>query len=302
MVTIGSKAIDLRRGTERLPGRKRRLKRTDYLFLPISYNQFFKTCGRELGDKTWIAYLLAGGAPLALNDIYQFERIPEYFIELIRDWIYGELVASGRSRLYLNNLLRVLLRFGGQPVGYAKLAREAGLANNTVAQGYVEQLSDLLSLIPQWQWDDDKHQHLFRKPCKFPFVNLAVVSTFHPASMRHVHEFETLPQKDQAMLLEWLVAQEIWRRAAYRGSSNPEAVGFWKSEKHEIDFVAPDEQFIEVKLGKAGPLDFLWFDQCFPRKRLNVICSTPFETKNVTGVTIHDFLFNDGLPASLPYE
>lgn len=40
VVTTGSKAADLRHGSERLPGRKGRLARTNYVFTPISYAEF----------------------------------------------------------------------------------------------------------------------------------------------------------------------------------------------------------------------------------------------------------------------
>jgi len=42
--------------------------------------------------------------------------------------------------------MECLFRFGGTPVGYAKVAREAGMANNTVANGYIEQLTELLEV------------------------------------------------------------------------------------------------------------------------------------------------------------
>lgn len=45
-----------------------------------------------------------------------------------------------------------------------------------------------------------------------------------------------------------------------------------------------------LKRGKAGPLNFRWFPSAFPRKRLTVICTTPFETDHVRGVSLHDFL------------
>lgn len=300
IITTGSKALDLRRGAERLPGRKGKLKRSDYIFLPISFREFHYNTRKELGDKTWIAYLLTGGSPIACNDIWQFERLPEYFIQLTRDWILGEIVASGRSRLMLANLFHALFRFGGTPVGYAKLAREAGLANNTVASGYVEQLSDLLCLLPAWSWDENRSIHQLRKPCKFQFINLASVVALHPSDIHHIHEYEALPPETQAQWLEWLVAQEIWRRSALAGVNNPEAIGFWNSKDHEIDFVTPQEEWIEVKRGRAGPLDFAWFAKSFPKKKLTVICDTPFETNQIKGVTINDFLLSS--PSTLHYE
>ncbi|MBI1861273.1 MAG: ATP-binding protein [Deltaproteobacteria bacterium] len=237
VVTTGSKAADLRRGNEKLPGRKGTLAKTEFVFLPISYHQFYKTCGKELGEDAWKAYLLGGGAPLACNEISQFERIPEYFPQLIREWILGDIVSLGRSRLYLRNILNAIYLYAGQPVGFAKLAREAGLANNTVASGYIEQLADLLSVMSVWPWDANRSQLLFRKPCKFAFINMAVALAFEEYSLRTVHDFDGLPLAEQGKLLEQLVAQELWRRRIFLGKAEPEALAFWQSKTHEIDYV-----------------------------------------------------------------
>lgn len=300
IITTGSKASDLRHGSERLPGRKGKLPKNEYIFLPISYREFKLNAENVHGNKTWMAYLLTGGSPVACNDICQFERLPEYFIQLVRDWVLGEVISSGRSRLALTQLLHVMMNHGGKPVGFAKLAREGGLANNTVASGYVEQLSDLLSLLPSWPIETNKRTVLMRKPCKFHFINLAVVVAFHPSSLRHVHEFENLPAESQGMFIEWLVAQEIWRRSVLAGEGEPESMSFWMSKEHEIDFVTPDKKFVEVKRGQAGPLEFAWFSKIFPHDELTVICSTPFKTDRVTGVTIEEFLLS--APTSLNYE
>jgi len=96
------------------------------------------------------------------------------------------------------------------------------------------------------------------------------------------------------------VAQEIWRRSVLGGQSNPEAIGFWASKEHEIDFVTPDKEFIEVKRGKASPMDFSWFSRIFPRDHLTVICKSPFKSRQVTGVTLEEFLLS--APASLVYS
>ncbi len=292
IVTTGSKASDLRHGSEKLPGRKGKLPKNEYIFLPISYREFKLNAQDIHGDKSWIAYLMTGGSPVGCNDICQFERLPEYFIQIVRDWILGEVVSSGRNRLALTQLLHVIMNYGGSSVGFAKLAREAGLANNTVASGYIEQLSDLLSVMPSWPIETNKKTVLMRKPCKFHFINLAVAVAFHPSSLRQVHEFEGLAPEIQGAFMEWLVAQEVWRRSVLEGQSNPEAISFWTSKEHEIDFVTPDKKFIEVKRGGANPLEFSWFSKVFPHDRLTVICSTPFTSKQVTGMTMEEFLLS----------
>lgn len=300
IITTGSKASDLRHGSERLPGRKGKLPKNEYIFLPVSYREFKFNSKNIHGDKSWIAYLLTGGSPVACNDICQFELLPDYFIQLVRDWVLGEVVSTGRNRLALTQLLQVMMNYGGKPVGFAKLAREGGLANNTVAGGYIEQLSDLLSVLPSWPIETNKKTVLMRKPCKFHFINTAVAIAFHPSSLRHVHEFETLSPELQGSFIEWLIAQEIWRRGALEGQMEPENINFWQSKEHEIDFVTPDRKFIEVKKGKASPLEFSWFSKVFPKDELTVICNTPFTSKQVTGVTIEEFLLS--APTSLVYN
>ncbi len=95
LVTTGSKASDLRRGSERLPGRKGRLARTVWLFTPVSYAEFVRVAGPDLGDSCLYAYMLAGGSPVACAEVASTGLLPEYVAEMMRDWIQGEFAAAG---------------------------------------------------------------------------------------------------------------------------------------------------------------------------------------------------------------
>ena len=85
VVTTGSRATDLRRGAERLPGRKGKLTRTTYLFAPIPFREFERVCGAEFRETATIGYLLSGGCPIAAAELAGNARLPEYVIEMIRD-------------------------------------------------------------------------------------------------------------------------------------------------------------------------------------------------------------------------
>lgn len=290
VVTTGSKAADLRHGSERQPGRKGRLDRTAYLFTPVSYAEFKRVAGESLGNETLTAYLLSGGSPLACAELAARRRLPDYVIEITRDWIYGECAASGRSRPALLGVLECMHRFGGTPVGQAKLAREAGLANNTVAAGYADLLMDLLCIAPAFPWDPSKRRLNRRRPCKFHFSNTLVAVAWHPARIRSIDDFKALPPEEQAKFAEWLVAQELWRRAAVRGDESPEQLGFWQSEGHEVDFIGPPGPAIEVKLGRTSPMEFAWFPRCMPRTTLSVVGHDRFSAGVIQGITLEDFL------------
>lgn len=293
VVTTGSKARDLRRGTERLPGRKGRLSRTTYLFTPVSYRHFRTLCGDKLGDQTLTTYLLSGGSPAVLGQLASKGHLPEYIVESIRDWIYGECAASGRSRASLLAILECLLRHGGSPVGQAKLARETGLANNTVAAGYVELLADLAILGTVHAWDGSRRVHLLRRPSKFALINLLGAVAWHPAHLRTVQGYQQLDEATQGVFLEWLIAQELWRRAARDGKELPERLAFWSSHEHELDYVVQSDLFIEVKKGRTSPVEFAWFPKVFPKSKLLVVNAERYETSHVIGLTLEDFLLDD---------
>lgn len=292
VVTTGSKATDLRRGAERLPGRKGKLARTTYLFTPISYYEFKRQCGERLGRHTLLVYLLSGGSPIACCELADTGVIPEYVVELVRDWVDGEITGTGRSRSALMNIMSVLFRFGGTPVGQAKLAREAGLANNTVAMNYIEILRDLGCVIPAYPWDQDKDILILRKECKYHFNNLLVALSYHPKQIRSLLDFEALSTQEQGMWYEWLVAQELSRRMAIKGDEILAPLGFWQSKKHEIDFVLSQDHLLEVKKGKCSALEFTWFVQQFPNKKLTVVNAATFATNNMCGIDLETFMLS----------
>ncbi len=211
-------------------------------------------------------------------------------MEIVRDWIYGECAASGRQRSSLVAVLECLLRYGGTPVGQAKVAREAGLGNNTVAAGYLELLTDLMCITPTYVWDASRGVKLRRKPCKFPFCNTLAALAWHPAQLRTVADFNALPAATKGVWYEWAVAQELWRRSAIDNEPLPEEKIFWQSKEHELDFVLPPKTFLGVKHGQATPLEFAWFHRIFPTERLTVISSSRFKTDQIQTMSLEEFL------------
>ena len=290
IITTGSKATDLRRGHERLPGRKGKLDRTEYYFTPISYPEFKRVCFEKMGTKTLINYLISGGSPPACVELFAQGKLPEYIIHTVQDWILGEIAASGRTRSSLIAILKNIIRYGGTALGHAKLARESGLANNTVANGYTELLSDLMCITTSRAWDYPKQTAILRKPPKFHFINLLAAVAWHPQHIRDAEDFERLDPGQQGIWFEWAVAQEIVRKASISGKQAPEILYYWQSKQHEIDFVTQDQDLIEVKRGSVSQIDFSWFAPVFNPEKLLVINKNRFKSSAVEGITLEDFL------------
>lgn len=312
IVTTGSNAADLRHGSERLPGRKGNLPRSEYVFLPISYREFRYQVKDEMGtfsSDSLFAYILSGGSPMAARSLFYDEKLDENFISLITDWILGSLASSGRSRTFLLNILRRLYQVAPGSLSYTKLAKEAGLANNTAALDYVERLADLLCVYPMMQWDSQKNLPLAKKPSKFPFINLAAAWAFHPQAPRYLHEIKQLEGREKGAMHEWVVAQELWRRGQLALQSESKRtidslyeveLRYWASKNHEIDFVTSTGEFFEVKAGATQPTEFLWFPKTFPQKRLNVVSESPWETEWGASVRLEEFLMS--APSHLYYD
>lgn len=290
IVTTGSRATDLRRGAERQPGRKGRLERTNHLFTPVSLVDFEQVAGDRFGAHAVVAYLLSGGCPIAAAELVRHGRLPEYVIEMVRDWIFGECAASGRDRSSLIAVWDVLLTRGGTAIGQAKLAREAGLANNTVAAGYVQLLADLMCVGSSFAWDEGRGIAVRRRPAKFPPINLLAAIAFDRSRLRSVDDFLALSPEMQGRWYEWLVAQEVWRRAARRGEAAPDELAHWSSKQHEVDFVVRPDLLVEVQRGQSGLLEFGWFPASFPRAESWVVARTPFSAQRIRGLTLVELL------------
>ena len=290
VITTGSRAADLRHGAERLPGRKGKLERSNYIFLPIPYAEFLRAGGEALGSRALGSYLLSGGSPLACGELLRTGRLNEWTVDVVRDWVQGECARSGRSRRSLVAVMEQLHRHGGTPFGQTKLAREAGLANNTVAAGWIDMLTDLLCVGTSPAWDSSRRTEVPRKPAKFPFLNLLAAGVWAPDAPRSADDLDRLDPERQGVWHEWAVAQELFRRAALLGKTEPERIPHWQGGDHELDFVVAKDHLVEVKRGRATPLEFGWFGKVFPKGRLTVVCATPFESDQVVGVTLDSFL------------
>lgn len=290
LVTTGSKATDIRRGSERLPGRKGKLDRTNYIFCPTPFRDFLKVSGDSFGSDGLIAYILTGGSPIAANELAERGVLPEYVIDLTRDWILGEIVRTGRQRSILLKIFEVLHLMGGSQISYTRLARDINVANNTVASGYIEHLQDLLCLAPAVQVDPVRLHRFYRKSIKLQFVNLLAAVATSPLKLRSIKDFKVSKPEEQAKYYEWLVAQELWRRESIANKEYDGELMYLRSKDNEIDFILKENLGLEVKRGQASPHEFSWLVREYPDLCVKVICSNSVKSKNVVSESFSDFL------------
>jgi uncharacterized protein len=176
------------------------------------------------------------------------------------------------------------------PVLALWLAREAGLASNTVGAGYLELLADLLCLSQAYAWDPSRRVKQRRKPSKVHSCNTLAAAAWHPGRPRSPADVIGFDACSRGAWYEWVVAQELWRRAAIGFDELPEETCCWQRKEHELDFVLSPTHFLEVKSGGRSPVEFAWFHRVFADVHVTVVSDSRYETGRITGITLEDFL------------
>jgi predicted AAA+ superfamily ATPase len=187
-------------------------------------------------------------------------------------------------------LLRSLHKSGGSQLGYSKIARDANLSNATSALGYIELLRDLMCVAVLYFQLPLTNKRLIRKPAKFHFTNLLLAASSSPFNVRTAEALSLLPKEEYSKWLEWLVAQELWRRRVIANIESPEELAFYNDHGKKIDFLLDENSGLEVKSGQASPDEFNWIKQKYPSLNLSVICKNKLPEWIAKSLSIEEFL------------
>ncbi len=265
LLLTASSAHDLKRGAERLPGRRGRGK--DYLQLPMSFRDYclalhgvhfddepiaaedFLTArgegiaarlvsqGPVLRD-AFDGYLRVGGFPTATNDALQGDgrTVSSETLQMLWDVISGDISRSMRDRTAALKLLQAVGESLGSPLSWLAASRAMGVASPHTARDYAEFLAEIFTLLTLYYWDigdnslePNKQRKLYLLDPLFAQVPHALIPV------------TSLPSTDG--LVESVAAAGLFRAAAQaliQASAIPGAVGYWRSSNdREIDFMIP---------------------------------------------------------------
>lgn len=269
-VVTGSSALDLKKSSEKLPGR--RGKGRDFVLLPLSFRQFLSILYPQVKitpvdsiseflqkkeedffdlrmHKTEIqgaldAYLKTGGFPSWI-DAHLKEEGEEHLMMTFRAIIEGDMARLNKNISLLMHIALPLLKHTGNPVDWKKLANETGMGSHHTAQDYTSILSDSYILYFLQALDAGKILPKLRKGKKiYPFdpVISKVLLTYHP----HLNV-------EDARRVEAVVGAHLLRKSRFipAGLSSVSDLFYWHSKSgKEVDFVFLDQkgmQPVEVK-------------------------------------------------------
>ena len=266
LLLTGSSAMDIKRGYERMPGR--RGKGFDRAFLPLAFARFCRALGMECPDESLgniIAhesafrryemdvtllkpallealdkYIRWGGFPLVAADIVREGDVTGDTLDVYRSVMFSEFEKQRRSVSLFLGLMRKLHDVLGSPVSYNSLTRDTGCRSNRMVQDYLGIFSGAFLGFMVPCLDMVNHRPYPKREKKFYSID--------PVLWQIIAQGAALAPLPEAALAEQAVAVHLARPMAdeWAGLGSLEGLYYYRSRKgKEVDFV-----FFE---GPGGP-------------------------------------------------
>ena len=274
----GSSAVDIKRGAERLPGRRGRTIFPDKVLLPMSFADFVEKCSdlsvsiaktsfqdllelpeeiEKLKSQTDVFlpklsslltnFLAVGGFPLAVEQFLRAGSLSEDVLETYLTVIRSDFEKMKKSRILLRQVLIRILSISGTPASWQSLARPIDTPSYKTVREYTELLADSFLMAVLYFLEKNKKLANPNKGKKFYFPD--------PLILNLAAREAGLPMlRGQAKAVEAAVGIHLIRKfekRIFEGLGNIEKVFYWRSTKgKEIDFVALHEDTffpVEVK-------------------------------------------------------
>ncbi len=279
-IMTGSNAVDLKKGGERMPGRRGERAGLDKKLLPLTFREYVFAFAPEMKEKIpdiyisfgldskniqekilemsvidrklaslFTQYILTGGFPRPINSFLKTGKVEDFVYELHRDSIIGEVTRIGKKESYLREIITWITERHGNPFDWRDISRETDIGKHDTARDYAEDL-ELLFL-----WDVffksqslDRPSPAFRSQKKIYFKDPFLFQAFRswsrgtPEPWRTTMDYLMNPS-NKAALVESIIAAHLKNK--FGGE-----VFYWKPD-HEVDLLVFREgklhQLIEVK-------------------------------------------------------
>jgi predicted AAA+ superfamily ATPase len=265
LLLTASSAHDLKRGAERLPGRRGKGK--DYLQLPLSFRDYCTAAhGIRFDDESLAAeeflspqgedvaarlvsqgpalreafntYLRVGGFPAAVNDSMSNpgREVSSETLQMLWDVIAGDITRSQRDRTAALKLLQTVGTSLGSPLSWLSAAQAMGVDSPHTAKQYTEFLAEIFTLLTVFYWDIGRASLEPSKQRKLYWLDPLM-----GAMPRALIPGTRVPGEDG--MVECAVAAGLFRAASQtliQSSAVPGAIGYWRSANdREVDFMIP---------------------------------------------------------------
>ena len=290
IVLTGSNAADLRKGMERLPGRRGKTGDPDKIMLPLTFKEYVSLINPDLfarfaGEitggmdifsldqtafKTLLSlqphlgelsilyeqFLTTGGFITAINAYFPEHEIGYAVYELYQQWLRGDISKAGRNERTARQIINELITIAVSAFGWETIAKKIGVATHKTVSEYMETMEDSFVLKTLYQIDINTRRPRVKKLKKAYFLDSFILWSLWGwvdnwlAYSDNVRR--SLASADmKARLTEQVIANELFYQFDRPDWLNSR-VFFWKNGG-EMDFIVKREKDllpVEVKYQK----------------------------------------------------
>lgn len=265
LILTGSSSIDLKKGAERMPGRRGGGRELDKVLMPISFREYLQI--REptislpeieidnflkLEDEDFAQFSLyyrkiqavfeefakSGGFPKAVNDFVSTGSISNEVYDTFLSIIVSDIEKLKMNRTILKQVMRRVYEVLSSRWSWQSLAKGIDVGSFHTVKDYVETLADSFILSVLYFWDYSKKKTAAKKEKKIYLIDPLIYQIFANASGISNEIF-----KDPSIfskLVENIVFSHLVRveESLYEGLSYLQNVFYWYSSRgNEIDFL-----------------------------------------------------------------
>jgi len=305
-ILTGSSSYDLKKSSERLPGRKGHGK--DLVFMPLTFGEFLQNMKIDLAKRTiqeflslssqeleklhlqytflkeyFLKYLNSGGFPKVIADFQKEGGITEIAKNIYRDFVLGDAEKYLRSRTSVLEILKKLPDIVGQRFSWNSLLDifSGRIESVDTIQKFFEYLGYSFIVANVFYVDLSRKAAKPKKQKKVYPVDRIIAEITSEISRKRIE----LPQLLEMLTLRHLLTQ---KDLLYHGMNLYNGPYYWYSERgNEIDFVCEREGFlfpIEVKYqNRISKSDYLGMKRVFGKGVL-ITSDIVFKDENIVGL------------------
>lgn len=190
VIMVGSNSIDMRKGTEMLPGRRGlSSKPLDLVQEPMKFGDYVAATNRDLGAKikkyrergvyaickladgnitdevrglsVFLSalnrhldeYFVVGGMPVAVTAFMKRRTIPDGVYKTYLDSVTGDLKSAGSNTTYVRQIMPNIIKSTGSTVSWRSLSRDTDIGSHHTIPEYIMTLADVFVLNVVYRYD-----------------------------------------------------------------------------------------------------------------------------------------------------
>lgn len=271
IIATGSSALDLKKGGERLPGRRGKAEEMRGLsMLPIDFRTYLglslkkrlPSCasfqleelfslaqeislyGKEI-QQLLDDYLLVGGYPLSINQYFQKSAVESSVYNTYLQAILGDLAKIGKRESFFRQLSSAIISKKFEPIDWQTIAQITTIGSHSTVQSYIEDLTYLFILNVLYQVKTlGKTTISFRKRRKVYFVDPFIFHTIHSWCSGSLQPYDYASRwlenfDNKAKLAESILISILKQKFLFHA--------FWRN-RGEIDFIGFEEKKPQINV------------------------------------------------------